>query len=179
MHDKPSLLRQAWNLLRGHDRLENKDGTLTTKFGARIVPYRITVSRTGLSLRANVDAFCFQPRAFELQEQMKPLLTAQPGDSIVLDDRSGKFYLQSALTRDGGRAHPLGQIDLALEKLLFEHAKRMIVMRKLFGDASPDNPIVVDDNGRIYAKNKPAETRGQAHFGQTIENPATKRKPGR
>lgn len=157
MHYKPSLLRQAWNLLRGRDRLENKDGTLTTKFGARIVPYRITVSRNGLSMSANVHEFCFQPRAYELQEQMKPLLTARPGATIALDERSGKFFLQSTLDGDGMVCRiALGQIDPALEKSLFERARQMTIMRRISGNASPDNPVASISH---FQDSSPRETR--------------------
>jgi hypothetical protein len=169
-------LRKAWNFVRGRDLLENADGTITNKFGQDIIPYRVTVGNSG-SVSANPGEHMFQPRVNELKEQMKPFLTAARGDLITLDAATGEFFMQSDLEKSGrAGVKVLGTVDLPLEQSLFDAAHQRISMQKLFGDASPQNPIVVTDDGTVYPANDPAQIRGKVSLGPAVAGPAARRK---
>jgi len=71
MTDKPSGLKKLWNILSGKHPLENPDGTVTTRHGRRIIPYRITVSPQG-AVGSNLPDVLAQPRMKELIAQMQP-----------------------------------------------------------------------------------------------------------
>lgn len=48
--------------------------------------------------------------------------------------------------------------------------------RELFGDASPNNPICVDEGtGRVYAKNNPSEIRGYVKITESFGAPRNNR----
>lgn len=171
--EKPSRLRKFWNALSGKNPDENADGTITTKHGNKIIPYRVEVTGRG-GLRANVAEFMSQPRVREIRQQMAPLLKTKPGDKFLLDEETGDFYLQSDVEKQGAEnTNPLGQIDMAHELSLFKHAGQMIMMKKMFGDASHDNPIVLEEGtGKVYPKNDPKDVRGHVKLGPTVEGPA-------
>ncbi len=166
MGEKLKKLREIWNKLTGFDPRRNADGTMTTKHGNRIIPYKVTVTHNG-GMHANVAEFMFQPRVRELEKQMAPLLAAGHQERLVLDPETGNFYLNSDIERNGiAKATALGQIDLDLEKDLFKAAAQAVGMEKLFHGASHDNPIVLDEGtGRVYPQNNPDETRGFCEAG--------------
>jgi hypothetical protein len=173
-------LRDILNALTGHDPRRNADGTMTTKHGNRIIPYQVTVTPDG-GLHANVVRFRFQPRVRELMQQMAPLLEASYGETLLLHPETGDFYLRGDVERNGiGKATALGQIDMDLEESLFRAAAETTAMKKMFGDARHDNPIVLDERtGRVYAENRPEETRGHVSLGPTVHNaPAPPAKRG-
>lgn len=171
--EKPSRLRKIWNAFCGKDPDENADGTITTKHGNKIIPHRVEVTGRG-GLRANVAEFMSQPRVRELKQQMAPVLKTKAGDLFLLNEETGDFYLKSDVARLGaGQAKPLGQIDMKHELPLFKHASQMVMMKKMFGDASYDNPIVLDERtGAVYPKNDPKAVRGHVNLGPTVEGPA-------
>jgi len=182
MGEKLKKLRDILNALTGYDPRRNADGTMTTKHGNRIIPYKITVTHNG-GMHANVVEFMFQPRVRELEKQMAPLLAADHRERLVLDPDTGNFYLNGDIERNGiAKATPLGQIDLDLEQDLFRAAAQAVGMEKLFHGASHDNPIVLDEGtGRVYPQNNPDETRGYVKLGETVSNtlpPADKKKSG-
>ena len=171
--EKPSYLRRLWNKLSGKNENENADGTITTKHGNRIIPHRVFVSGGG-GLRNNMGEFMSQPRVRALKTLMAPLLETGAGDIFLLNEETGDFYLQSDVKKRGAdKAQPLGQIDMAVELPLFKHAAQMVKMRKMFGDASHDNPIVLDERtGNVYPKNDPKDIRGQVKLGPGVAGPA-------
>lgn len=171
--NKPSYLRRLWNALSGKDENENADGTITTKHGNHIIPHRVFVSGRG-GVRNNMGEFMSQPRVRELKALMAPLLKTAAGDIFLLNEETGDFYLQSDVKKLGAdKAQPLGQIDMAVELPLFKHAGQMVMMRKMFGDASHDNPIVLDERtGNVYPKNDPKDIRGQVKLGPSVAGPA-------
>ncbi len=135
MQDRPSLLRQAWNLVLGRNRLENADGTITTIHGARIIPYRVTYSESG-ALHTNAPEFAGQPRMTELVEQMRPWIAAAKNDWITLDEKTGKFFLRE-LDPDGiEKFRLLGEIDMQHEPDLYRHAMQIVAVEKIFTPAS-------------------------------------------
>ena len=178
MGEKLKKLRDILAAAVGIDPRRNSDGTMTTRHGNRIIPYQVTAKPGGL--HANVIEFQFQPRVRELQRQMQPLLDAPYGETLVLHPETGNFYLRSDVEKNGiDKAAALGQIDMELEESLFKAAAQWVSMGKLFGGASYDNPIVLDEGtGRVYAKNKPEETRGHVNLGPTVHNTPPPRKPG-
>lgn len=171
--EKPSRLRRLWNKLSGKNENENADGTITTKHGNHIIPHRVFVSDRG-GISNNMAAFMSQPRVRELKQLMAPLLKTRRGDIFLLDEETGDFYLQSDVKKQGAEnAKPLGQIDMAVELPLFKHASQMVMMKKMFGDASYDNPIVLDERtGNVYPKNDPKNIRGQVKLGPSVAGPA-------
>jgi|GEM_PF-1735255 len=171
--ERPSPLRRLWNKLSGKHENENADGTIITRHGRKIIPFRVTVTGRG-GVRNNIVAFMSQPRVRELQRQMAPLLKTRAGDKLLLDDATGDFYLQSERDDLGAeRVRPLGQIDMAVEEPLFKSAAQQVMMRKLFGDARPDNPIVLDERtGNVYPANDPKAVRGQVRLGPGVAGPA-------
>lgn len=148
-----------------------------TSHGRSITPYRIEVTDRG-SIRSNLIEFATQPRVRELAAQMKPLLKAKPDDGLMLDEGTGRFYLKSQLERYGvEKAEALGEIDMKTEIMLFKHAAQNVAMQRLFGDASPRNPIVLDEaTGKVYPKNNPKELRGTVKLGAPVINEP---RPGR
>lgn len=179
MGERLKKLRDILNALTGFDPRRNADGTMTTKHGNRIIPYKVTVTHNG-AMHANVVEFQFQPRVRELQKQMAPLLAADHQERLVLDPETGNFYLNGDIERNGiAKATVLGQIDLDLEKDLFKAAAQAVGMEKLFHGASYDNPIVLDEGtGRVYPQSNPDETRGYVNLGPTVTNtppPAAKK----
>lgn len=171
--EKPSYLRRLWNKLSGKNENENADGTITTKHGNRIIPHRVFLSGGG-GLRNNMGEFMSQPRVRALKTLMAPLLETGAGDIFLLNEETGDFYLQSDVKKRGAdKAQPLGQIDMDVELPLFKHASQMVMMRKMFGDASHDNPIVLDERtGNVYPKNDPKDIRGQVKLGPGVAGPA-------
>lgn len=138
-----------------------------TSHGRAIVPYRVFAS--GRGLHSNLAEFASQPRVRELYQQMQPLLSSARDDMLMLDDTSGRFYLKSALEKWGtDRAQPLGEIDLKTERMLFNHAAQNIGMKRLFGGASHDHPIVMDESGKVYPKNNPSDVRGYVRLGSAV-----------
>lgn len=171
--EKPSYLRRLWNRLSGKPANENADGTITTKHGNRIIPHRVFVTGGG-GLRNNMSEFMSQPRVHALKQLMAPLLKTGAGDKFLLDEDTGDFYLQSDVKKYGaGNARPLGQIDMDAELPLFKHAGQMMMMRKMFGDASHDNPIVLEEGtGKVYPANDPKDVRGHVKLGPQVAGPA-------
>lgn len=164
------MLRTVWNLVRGRDVRENADRTITTRDGRRITPYRVDVSPGGV-LHTNVLAFHTQPRMRELREQMKPLLASPPGDRILFDKATGEFFLKSDLDTQGReKVRVLGTADPDLEESLVRHAATVTGMNKLFGDASHDNPIVVEPDGTVHAQNSDV-VRGRVNLGPEVSGP--------
>lgn len=174
MADHPVIQRlsRVWRTLAyGHPQ-GNSDGTVTNKFGQRIIPH---------ALRENLwnhrrpvhdfPQFMTQPRVLELRRQMAAVFDEPHGTGLFLA-ADGRFYL----SRDGRSALPgslpLGQIDMPLEQKLYEHAQTMTLIRKMFGDCSRNNPISVSDDGRVYPKKRPWETRGHVNPGRTVHGPA-------
>lgn len=148
-----------------------------TSHDRAIIPYRVTAD--GRGLHSNLIEFASQPRVRELYQQMQPLLTARRDDILMLDDSSGRFYLKSELDKCGAdKAKPLGEIDLKTERMLFSHAAQNIGMKRLFGGASYDNPIVMDESGKVYPKNNPSDVRGHLRLGSTVHM-GSNRKPRR
>jgi len=173
---KPSYLRRLWSKLSGKPENENADGTVTTRHGNKIIPHRVFVSGRG-GLRNNMSEFMSQPRVRELKGLMAPLLKSGAGDMLLLDEKTGDFYLQSEVKKLGAdRARPLGQIDMAVELPLFKHAGQMVMMKKMFGDASYGNPIVLDERtGHVYPAHDPKAVRGRVKLGQRVAGPAAGR----
>lgn len=168
-------LKKIWHRVTGRDPRLNDDGTMTTKHGNRIIPYQVKVSRRG-GLSANVAEFMFQPRVGEIKKQVECVDYSQ-GQTIILDKDSGDFYLKNANESDiDVRAKtPLGQIDVELEESIFRKALELHKMNQLFGDCSPENPVVLDQtNGRVYPANNPSETRGYVGLGPEVHNPNRK-----
>jgi hypothetical protein len=134
MTDKPSGLKKLWNILSGKHPLENPDGTVTTRHGRHIIPYRQTLDRNG-ALGSNLPAVLAQPRMHELMAQMQPLADSRAAnDKLMLDETTGDFFLKSDVQRHGAaKAKPLGQIDIATEKDLFIFAAEEITLRRHFG----------------------------------------------
>ncbi|MCB9991851.1 MAG: hypothetical protein H6867_10890 [Rhodospirillales bacterium] len=161
-------LLSVFNALIGRDPRRNPDGTMTTRHGNRIIPYRVTAG--GGSIRSNLIEFMRQPRVRELQRQLEPLLKAGPDEKITVNPDTGSFYLASDIRKNGMvKATVLGQIDLDLEKELLDHALQLVMMHKLFRGASPENPIILDEvTGRVYPKNDPGETRGHVKLGPKV-----------
>lgn len=148
-----------------------------TRHDRAIIPYRVTAN--GHSLQSNLIEFASQPRVRELYQQMQPLLSSTRDDVLILDDTTGRFYLKSALDKCGAdKARPLGEIDLKTERMLFNHAAQNIAMKRLFGGASHDNPIVMDESGKVYPKNNPSDVRGHVRLGQSVHM-GSSRKPRR
>ena len=148
-----------------------------TSHDRAIIPYRVMAD--GRGLHSNLVEFASQPRVRELYQQMQPLLSSARDDILMLDDTSGRFYLKSALDKCGAdKAQPLGEIDLKTERMLFHHAAQNIGMKRLFGGASHDNPIVMDESGKVYPKNNPADVRGHVRLGMTVHM-GSSRKPRR
>ncbi len=116
--------------MRGRHSLENADGTITTKFGARIIPYCIKTSHSG-SVSANVGAFMAQPRMHEIRKQLEAAAPKTDKNDMCLLDGDGNFYLKSVLDRDGPKAKPVGQIDMALELDIFKFAIELHTMSQL------------------------------------------------
>ena len=176
-------LKALWNKITGRDprgsRL-NDDGTMTTKHGNRIIPYKLELNGRG-GVRANVAEFMFQPRVREIFTQVADVNYSM-GQSVILDRETGDFYqINKGDTEDLVRKKiPLGQIDVELEERIFRIALQRHKMHQLFGDCSPDNPVVLDESsGRVYPQNDPTKTRGYVRLGETVENssPSIKR-PG-
>lgn len=166
-------LSRVWRTLAyGHPQ-GNPDGTITNRFGHRIIPYQVSVTGNG-GLSSNLTRFMVQPRVRDLLGQMEPVLREPHGIGLFLD-KDGQFYLSA----DGNRPLPgkpaLGQIDTAVEQSLYKHAQTLIIMRKMFGDCSHDNPIVLSEDGRVYPKNRPWEVRGRVDTGQSVPGPAAHR----
>ena len=168
------IIRKLFNLLRGQHPDTNDDGTVTTRFGDRIVPYEVTMTPKGC-LRANVLAFMSQPRHRELVSLMRSI-DWKAGDKPSLDRATGFFYSTRDLEKRGvSGTKPLGRIDVALEEDIFRSAAQLNRMDALFGDASHDNPICLDEStGRVYPANRPSETRGFVKLSGTVQGPAAK-----
>ncbi len=157
--------------MRGHDVRENADRTITTRDGKYITPYRVEIDSRGGS-HANIIEFMSQPRVRELQDQMKPLLSSPPGDQILFDRETGDIFLKSDLDKNGReKVTVLGTADPDVEETLVRHAAMMVGMQKLFGDASHDNPIVVEPDGTVHAQNS-TEVRGKVNLGPEVRGPA-------
>lgn len=205
MPSKPSALRRFWNALSGRgpgidDALEAPadiaENTRTrvlrkqakydftrattyphkvlTKHGRAIIPYRVTASGHGIA--SNVFEFGAQPRVRELSAQMAPLLKSRRDDGLMLDESSGRFYLKSDIDAHGVKPErALGEIDMKTEIMLFNHAAQMTAMRRMFGDARPDNPIVLEEGtGKVYPKNNPDDVRGHVQLGSTVHMSAAR-----
>lgn len=144
MTDKPSRLKRMWNIVSGKHPLENNDGTVTTRHGRYIVPYKIHVKPNG-AIDSNLPDVLAQPRMAELMAQMAPLLKTAPGDKFVLDETTGDFYLKSDIEQNGvAKAKPLGQIDIAAEKDLFILAAEEILNTRAFGPRTAAPPPLHD-----------------------------------
>jgi hypothetical protein len=165
-----STLRMIWNFVLDRDLRENADRTITTRDGKRVTPYRVEVNPNGVA-RTNIAEFHSQPRMRELREQMKPLLTSPPGDRILFDKKTGAFFLKSDLDRQGReKVTILGTADPDVEEKLVRHAATVTGMNKMFGDASPANPIVVEPDGTVHAQNS-TDVRGKVNFGPEVRPP--------
>ncbi len=171
--EKPSYLRRLWNKVSGKDENENADGTITTKHGHQIIPHRVFISDRG-GLRNNIPEFMSQPRMRELKQLMQPILKTKAGDIFLLDEETGDFYLKSDVNQKGAdRAVPLGQIDMAYELPLFKMAGQLVMMQKMFGDARPDNPIVLEEGtGKVYPAHDPKDVRGHVKLGPSVAGSA-------
>ena len=155
MTDKPSGLRRLWNRLSGKHPLENRDGTVTTRHGRHIIPYRTHLRRDG-GLDSNLRDVLAQPRLRELMRQMRPLLTAPAGDKFVLDETTGDFFLKSDVQKHGAaKAKPLGQIDVAAEKDLFILAGEEIFIDRAFGPAAARRRGPANDSMTAAPTRKP------------------------
>ncbi|MCP4355104.1 MAG: hypothetical protein GY793_05635 [Proteobacteria bacterium] len=110
--------------------------TNTNKFGQKIVLKQYsTPHKKGIA--RNLRDFIDQPRMKELINQMLPLLDQPDGESISLDEETGNFYLQSEFNEKGAnKASPLGQVDLPLEKTLFNQAEKSTFWNRLSRNAS-------------------------------------------
>lgn len=161
MSEIKRTLKNFWSRVAG-------DGTQTTKHGHNIIPRNVTLD--GRGMRSNIVEFMFQPRAIELMKQMAPLLTSPVDDKFILHPETGAFYLDSDVRQNGiGDAKILGQIDIDMEERLFKVAAQNVMMKKLFGDASHANPIVLDEStGRVYPRNNPDQTRGHVNLGPKV-----------
>lgn len=157
MAKESSFLKKAWNAVADSLRLYPRNGTVE---------------------RLSFGELMDHPRIIELLEQMKPLMSSPHGDLLTLDKDTGNFYLKSAIRKKGmEKAKPLGRIDVRDEKDLFDFASRMAMMKKVFGDASDDNPIVWNmEKGTVYAQNNPSVIRGNVRSAQEVK-PAPK--PGK
>jgi hypothetical protein len=166
-------IKAIWHKVIGRDPRLNDDGTITTKHGNRIIPYKIGGGPNG-GLASNLGAFMFQPRVQEIKAQIDHVNYAK-GQSVIIDSESGDFYIKNLHDSEEiiRKRPPLGQIDVELEEGLFRQALQQHKMHQLFGDCSPENPIVLDErNGRVYAKNNPEKTRGYVNTGKTVHNPS-------
>jgi hypothetical protein len=145
MTDRPSGLKKLWNILSGKHPLENPDGTVTTRHGRHIIPYRTTINRQG-AVGSNLPAVLAQPRVHELMAQMQPLVdSTAPADKFVLDETTGDFFLKSEVRKHGAaKARPLGQIDVATEKDLFILAAEEVTLCRSFGPHPPQPPALKD-----------------------------------
>src|SRR6218665_323100 len=133
MAKPPSRLQKLWNFLAGRLPHENRDGTVTTRHGLRIIPYRLTATRGG-AVCTNLPEFLAQPRVQELYLQMQAIVGTPPRNKFVLDETTGDFFLKSDIQQHGARrAKPLGQIDVETEKALFVHAGEMAMRDYHFG----------------------------------------------
>tara|TARA_R110002126_G_scaffold3263_1_gene18373 strand:- start:73597 stop:74106 length:510 start_codon:yes stop_codon:yes gene_type:complete len=163
-------IKEIWHKVIGRDPRLNDDGTMTTKHGNRIIPHKL--SDSGFS--SNIGEFMFQPRVREIKAQIDHVNYAK-GQSVIIDSESGDFYLKNLHDSEEiiRKRPPLGQIDTTLEEGIFCQALQQHKMHQLFGDCSPQNPIVLDEgSGRVYAKNNPEKTRGFVSAGKTVHNPS-------
>lgn len=163
MTDRPSGLKRLWNILSGKHPLENPDGTVTTRHGRRIIPYRIAVNHQG-AVGSNLPEVLAQPRMKELVAQMQPLAESRAAkDKFVLDETTGDFFLQSDVRKYGAaKAKPLGQIDVAIEKDLFILAAEEIFLRRSFGPPAPrKGPLHDDMTGKTRPRQLPPPARGK------------------
>lgn len=157
MTDKPSRLKRLWNMLGGKHPLENNDGTVTTRHGRHIIPYKMTVKNNG-AIDSNLPDVLAQPRMTELLAQMRPMLGAPAGDKFMLDETTGDFYLKSDIQKNGvDKAKPLGQIDVGTEKTLFSLAAEEILQERAFGPRAPQSPTLHDGmTGTAHPRRLPA-----------------------
>ncbi len=124
-----------------------------------ITPYRIRISPRG-GVSVNMPEFLSQPRMATLKAQMAP---AEKGGLLLLDEASGRFYLNT------DPQNPLGKIDIKTEKTLFQTAAQAARVKYLFGDASHENPVCLDmATGAVTAKDNPADVRGHVRLGRTL-----------
>lgn len=168
-------IKKIWHSVTGRDPRLNDDGTMTTKHGNKIIPYKVEVTRRG-GISCNVAQFMFQPRVREIRDLVSAVDYSQ-GQSVILDTDSGDFYLKNEGQSEESirQTDPLGQIDVELEEGIFRKALELHKMQQLFGDCSPENPIVLDErSGRVYAQNEPEKTRGHVKLGPPVHNPSIK-----
>lgn len=105
---------------------KNADGTVTTKFGHRIIPLKETKS-TGM-IRSNIAAYLNQPRAHAISKMLTPLYNAaNKREAAVVIHKTGEIFLAS----DTQRAKPLGKIDPKVERDLFDKIESDIRMTKI------------------------------------------------
>lgn len=150
-------------------------GVVLNKFGQEVIESKLTFK--GYGVHSNVVEWGWQPRALEIQKLISPILNTPYDDLFSLNENTGDVYLSSEVKEKGDNAKPLLQIDLDVEKKLFEFVAKNMMMRKAFKDVSYKNPVCVDTTtGRIYPKNNPSETRGKVNFGPTVHGPASGRR---
>lgn len=160
-------LKKIWHAITGYDPRLNEDGTITTKHGHRIIPFKVQ-HRPGLFYN-NAAEHMNQPRVKDIRNTVTSVNYTQ-GQTVVLDKDSGNYYLKNADESDSDVTdrQPLGQIDLELEQKIFETALMLHKMKQLFGDCSRENPVCVDDSGKVYPKNNPEDIRGHVNIGPTV-----------
>lgn len=113
------------------------DGTIRTKHGRNIFPYRVSVNCSdpmlGWSMSADMRYYT-QPRMIELAEQIRPLRTSPQNDHIHINEETGDFYLHSDVQKNGiENATLLGQIDVALERDMLKWQESRIRTPKMVG----------------------------------------------
>jgi len=159
--------------LEENDRI--KRGVVLNKFGQEILESKLTFK--GYGVHSNVIEWGWQPRANEMRRAVEPILKKPDGDLFSLDEETGNIYISSELNRHGEEAKPLIQIDMAVEKKLFDFVAREVLTRKMFRGCSYKNPVCVDiETGRVYPQKNPSETRGKVTFGPTVHGPASGRR---
>ena len=122
--------------IRGPKNLE-PDGTVKTKHGRNIIPYRIEVRVEpfmGWHMSADLSYYR-QPRMVELAAQIAPLRSSPKGDRLHLNEETGDFYLQSDVDKNGlAHATILGQIDVRYERdMLKIQEDRILIPKSVFG----------------------------------------------
>lgn len=177
------MLKAFLKTVFGYEARGADSGTVVTKHGREIIPYKISIHKYSLGSPAvaysNLGDFLGQPRALELKEQMKALLTSPSGDRFVLHPDSGDFYLASDIDCVGiERATALGQIDIALEEKLFKLVGERILASKIFNGVSAENPICMDSSGRLYRASNPEETLDRVKLGDPITPSKRIKQPG-
>ncbi len=142
-----SFLRRMWNNRKNAATANVPKGMVRTAHGRLIIPFRVSAHGGGIS--NNIIEFSSQPRARELYAQLQAYVTAAEGDSLTLNEATGRFYLQSDIDRNGiDKATILGEIDIETEKGLFKTVYQRIAISRMFHQAGPGNPVHVDDFGR-------------------------------